>query len=176
MDSKLVSGPLRIYQNTFLVESFIRLWSSQLSPSLILTHTHARARERESCEDYETINKERILLLQLKRSSLESMSTLGSTYPWTDLSTLGSMDPCTYRQSIFRRLGAGYSVMGFLFSKWCFFFSFFFFRFSFLLFTWSRLCSKENVYVHKPVYLIGLKGASSLIGDASPASSERRQK
>ena len=127
MDSKLVSGPLRIYQNTFLVESFIRLWSSQLSLSLILTHTRARARERESCEDYETINKERILL-QLNRSSLESMSTLGSTYPWTDLSTLGSMDPCTYRQSIFRRLGAGYSVMGVLFAK-----CFFLFLFSFFL-------------------------------------------
>ena len=154
MDSKLVSGPLRMYQNTFLVERFIRLWSSQLSPSLILTHT--RARQRESCEDYETINKERILL-QLKRSSLESMSTLGSTYPWLDLSTLGSMDPCTYRQSIFRRLGAGYSVMGFLFAN-----GFFLVCFSFLLFlfTWSRMCSKENVYVHKPVYLIGLKGVT----------------
>lgn len=142
MDSKLVSGPLRMYQNTFLVERFIRLWSSQLSPSLILTHT--RARQRESCEDYETINKERILL-QLKRSSLESMSTLGSTYPWLDLSTLGSMDPCTYRQSIFRRLGAGYSVMGFLFANR--FFWFFFFPFSFS-FSRGVGCVQKKMYTY----------------------------
>ena len=117
MDSKLVSGPLRIYQNTLLVESFISLWSSQLPPSLSFshthTHTHARARARERVAKTETINKKRILL-RLKRSSLESISTLASTYPWIDLSTLGSMDPCIYRQSIFRRLGAGYSVMFFV--------------------------------------------------------------
>ena len=85
--------------------------------SLILTHTHTHththARARERVAKTETINKKRILL-RLKRSSLESISTLASTYPWIDLSTLGSMDPCIYRQSIFRRLGAGYSVMFFV--------------------------------------------------------------
>ena len=41
------------------------------------------------------------------------------------------------------------------------------------------MCSKENVYVHKPVHLIGLKGTSRPIGVVSPAgpvSSEGRQK
>ena len=47
--------------------------------------------ERENCEDYETVNKDR-LLSYLKRSSLESISTPASNEPWIDLLNFGFID------------------------------------------------------------------------------------
>ena len=58
-----------------------------------------RERGRENFEDYETVNKERLLLL-LKGSSLESISTLASIEPWIDLSNFGFVDMPPFKRAL----------------------------------------------------------------------------